>query len=120
MVRIGVIERSLPAAPARVLDAGCGDGTLAGGLREKGYAVTVIGISLASPIGAGEGVVAMAGVSLRMLADRSGLTGYLSQVLARPEFGRCMTVAGCSGPNATPDPARMALYRDQRIDETPG
>jgi hypothetical protein len=87
MVRIGVIERSLPAAPARVPDAGCGDGTLAEGLREKGYAVTVIGISLASPIGVGEGVVAMAGaVSLRMLADRSGLTGYLSQVLARPEF----------------------------------
>jgi hypothetical protein len=35
----------------------------------------------------GEGVVAMAGaVSLRMLADRSGLTGQLSRVLARPDF----------------------------------
>jgi hypothetical protein len=36
---------------------------------------------------AGEGVVAMAGaVSLRMLADRSGLTRHLSRALARPDF----------------------------------
>jgi SAM-dependent methyltransferase len=41
---MNVIERSLPAAPARVLDAGCGDGTLAEGLRAKGYTVTAIDI----------------------------------------------------------------------------
>lgn len=39
---MNIIERSLPLAPARVLDAGCGDGTLAERLREKGYAVTAI------------------------------------------------------------------------------
>jgi SAM-dependent methyltransferase len=48
---MNAIERNLPPAPARVLDAGCGDGTLAEGLRAKGYTVTAIDIdpSLASP-----------------------------------------------------------------------
>jgi hypothetical protein len=35
----------------------------------------------------GDGVVSLAGaVSVRMLADRSGLTGFLSAAFARPEF----------------------------------
>jgi hypothetical protein len=35
----------------------------------------------------GEGVVSLAGVvPVRMLADRSGLTGFLSTVFARPDF----------------------------------
>jgi SAM-dependent methyltransferase len=38
------ITRSLPPAPARVLDVGCGDGALADRLRGSGHAVTAIDI----------------------------------------------------------------------------
>ncbi|SDU73465.1 class I SAM-dependent methyltransferase [Jiangella alkaliphila] len=38
------IDTHLPPAPARILDAGCGDGALADRLRERGYDVTAIDI----------------------------------------------------------------------------
>ncbi|NGN66830.1 class I SAM-dependent methyltransferase [Streptomyces sp. A7024] len=46
------IEHSLPPAPARILDAGCGDGALAARLIERGYAVTAIDVdpALRSPL----------------------------------------------------------------------
>jgi hypothetical protein len=38
------IEQQLPPPPARVLDAGCGDGTLARAMLARGYEVTAIDI----------------------------------------------------------------------------
>lgn len=41
------LERALPPAPARVFEVGCGDGTIAASLAERGYAVTALDESLA-------------------------------------------------------------------------
>ncbi len=41
------LERALPPAPARVLEVGCGDGTIAASLAARGYAVTALDESLA-------------------------------------------------------------------------
>jgi SAM-dependent methyltransferase len=41
------LARVLPPAPARVLEVGCGDGTVAASLAERGYAVTALDESLA-------------------------------------------------------------------------
>ncbi|MEK7348249.1 MAG: class I SAM-dependent methyltransferase [Candidatus Eisenbacteria bacterium] len=41
------LERALPPAPALLLEVGCGDGTIAAALAERGYAVTALDESLA-------------------------------------------------------------------------
>jgi len=40
------LERALPPAPARLLEVGCGDGLVAGGLAGRGYDVTALDESL--------------------------------------------------------------------------
>ncbi len=41
------LDRALPPAPARVLEVGCGDGTIAASLATRGYEVTALDESLA-------------------------------------------------------------------------
>jgi len=47
------LERALPAAPARVLEVGCGDGLVAASLASRGYIVTALDESLAIAEAAG-------------------------------------------------------------------
>ncbi|MFD9941758.1 class I SAM-dependent methyltransferase [Nonomuraea sp. NPDC059023] len=47
------ILSALPAAPARVLDAGCGDGALAGALIARGHDVTAIDLDPSAALAAG-------------------------------------------------------------------
>lgn len=70
----------------------------------------------------GADVVAMAGVAgLRMLADRSGLTGSLSRVLAKPGFdplhdrGRVLADIACSIAVGGADISDIEALRAQRL-----